>query len=84
MTYGSERNCRRYGRTAPGVGAWTLERSPDLSPESWQQVYLFNGVTENLGIGILSVLGPDSVMITDQAMPIPRFFYRFRPLPEPQ
>ena len=62
---------------------WIVERSPDLSPGSWVEVYRFVGATGtgDPQPGISAAFGsppldPEILLLTDEAPPSPLSFYR--------
>jgi len=69
-----------FGLNSSAVSAtrWVLQRSTDLSPGSFTEVYRFNGTTDTLASGISVVRTATSVTITDANPPSGRGFYRFK------
>jgi len=69
-----------FGLNSAAVSAtrWVLQRSTDLSPGSFTEVYRFDGTTDTNASGITVVRTATSVTITDANPPSGKGFYRFK------
>ncbi len=69
-----------FGLNSAAVSAtrWVLQRSPDLSPGSFTEVYRFDGTTDTNASGITVVRTANSVTVTDANPPAGKGFYRFK------
>jgi len=57
---------------------WILQRSPNLSPGSFTDVYRYDGTTDTVASGITFVRTATSVTVTDANRPAGKGFYRFK------
>ncbi len=69
-----------FGLNSSAVSAtrWVLQRSSDLSPGSFTQVYRFDGTSDTNASGITVIRTATSVTITDTNPPSGKGFYRFK------
>ena len=69
-----------FGLNSAAVSAtrWILQRSSDLSPGSFTEVYRFDGTTDTNASGITVVRTANSVTVTDADPPSGKAFYRFK------
>lgn len=61
----------------PGT-RWVLQRSSNLAPDSFSDVYTFDGTNDTAASGITVVRTLSSVTITDANAPAGKGFYRFK------
>lgn len=69
-----------FGLNPSAVSAtrWILQRSSNLSPGSFIDIYRFDGTTDTTASGITVVRTANSVTITDANPPAGKGFYRFK------
>lgn len=77
---GSGANVLAFGlnpNAAPGT-RWILQRSTNLAPGSFTDIYTFDGTTDTTANGISVVRTTNGVTVTDASAPSGKGFYRFK------